>query len=70
MALNGSVFNLGAAMGGALGGLFLEYGGYMILGAGLPAFALAAALLAALCQPPATYADHSTAQDPRSADTS
>jgi predicted MFS family arabinose efflux permease len=45
MVLNGSLFNLGSAGGGALGGLLLAAGGYTALGLGLPAFAVAAALL-------------------------
>ena len=46
MALNGSLYNLGSAAGGALGGLLLAAGGYGALGLGLPLFAGAAALLA------------------------
>ena len=46
MALNGSLFNVGAAGGSALGGGLLAVGGYVALGLALPLFALAAALLA------------------------
>lgn len=46
LTLHGSLFNLGAAMGGALGGLLLAAAGYGALAAGLPAFGLLAALLA------------------------
>lgn len=45
MVLNGSLFNLGTAGGGALGGLLLAVRGYATLGFGLPVFAVAAALL-------------------------
>ena len=44
MVLNGSIFNLGSAAGGALGGLLIAAGGYVALGLGLPAFALVAAV--------------------------
>jgi predicted MFS family arabinose efflux permease len=46
MVLNGTVFNLGAAGGGAVGGGLLALGGYGALAVGLPAFALLAAALA------------------------
>ncbi len=46
MVLNWSIFNLGTAVGAALGGLLLARGGFGALGAGLPAFAVAAGLLA------------------------
>jgi predicted MFS family arabinose efflux permease len=46
MVLNGSIFNLGTAVGAALGGLLLAYGGFGALGVGLSAFAVAAGLLA------------------------
>ena len=46
MVLNGSIFNLGTAVGAALGGLLLAHAGFGALGVGLPAFALAAGLLA------------------------
>ncbi|MBA2755531.1 MAG: MFS transporter [Chloroflexia bacterium] len=46
MTLNGSLFNLGAAGGGAVGGLLLSLGGYGALALGLPVFGLASALLA------------------------
>ena len=45
MALNGAVFNVGAAGGAGMGGLLLALGGYDALGLGLPVFALAAALV-------------------------
>ncbi|MDP8908989.1 MAG: hypothetical protein M3N47_07700, partial [Chloroflexota bacterium] len=45
MVLNGSVLNLGAAGGIALGGLLIAVGGYSALGIGLPAFALVGGLL-------------------------
>jgi DHA1 family inner membrane transport protein len=45
VALNASVFNLGAAAGGAIGGALLAYAGYNALAIGLPIFGLAAALL-------------------------
>lgn len=46
LTLHGSLFNLGAAAGGAIGGLLLALSGYGALAAGLPIFGLAAALLA------------------------
>jgi predicted MFS family arabinose efflux permease len=46
MTLHGSLFNLGAAVGGALGGLLLAFAGYEALAVGLPAFGLGSALLA------------------------
>jgi predicted MFS family arabinose efflux permease len=46
MTLHGSLFNLGAAGGGAVGGLILSLGGYDALAFGLPVFGLASALLA------------------------
>ena len=46
MTLSGSLFNLGAAGGGAIGGLLLALSGYEALAIGLPVFALGAALLA------------------------
>jgi predicted MFS family arabinose efflux permease len=45
MVLKGSLFNLGTAGGGVLGGLLLAAGGYAALGFGLPLFSVAAALL-------------------------
>lgn len=45
MTLNGSLFNLGAASGSALGGVLLAFSGYQALAIGLPLFGLAAALL-------------------------
>jgi predicted MFS family arabinose efflux permease len=46
MTLHGSLFNLGAAAGGATGGLLLALAGYGALAIGLPIFGLGAALLA------------------------
>ena len=46
MTLHGSLFNLGAAGGGAAGGLLLSFGGYGALAFVLPLFGLASALLA------------------------
>jgi predicted MFS family arabinose efflux permease len=45
MTLSGSLFNLGAAGGSAIGGLLLALSGYEALAIGLPIFALGAALL-------------------------
>ncbi len=45
LTLNASVFNLGAAGGGAIGGVLLAVAGYDALAIGLPLFAVAAALL-------------------------
>jgi len=46
MVFNGSLMNFGAAGGAAIGAVLLSFGGYVALGIGLPAFALAAAVLA------------------------
>lgn len=46
MVLNGSVLNLGAAAGTALGGGLIALGGYEALGVGLPVFSVIAAVLA------------------------
>ena len=46
MVLNGSVFNLGTATGGAAGGVLIALGGYPTLGLALPVVAGAAAALA------------------------
>jgi len=45
MTLHGSLFNLGAAGGGAAGGLMLAVGGYGTLALGMPIFGIASALL-------------------------
>jgi MFS transporter, DHA1 family, inner membrane transport protein len=45
MTLSGSLFNLGAAGGGIIGGALLAVSGYQSLALGLPVFALGAALL-------------------------
>jgi MFS transporter, DHA1 family, inner membrane transport protein len=45
MTLSGSLFNLGAAGGSAIGGALLAFSGYQALAIGLPIFALGAALL-------------------------
>ena len=45
MTLSGTVFNLGAASGGAIGGVLIALSGYDALAIGLPAFGLVAALL-------------------------
>jgi predicted MFS family arabinose efflux permease len=46
MTLHGSLFNLGAAAGGSIGGLLLASAGYGALAIGLPIFGLSSALLA------------------------
>jgi predicted MFS family arabinose efflux permease len=46
MTLHGSLFNLGAAAGAAIGGLLLALLGYDALALGLPIFGLGSALLA------------------------
>ena len=51
MTLSGSLFNLGAAGGGAIGGVLLALSGYEALAVGLPVFALGAALLAGRAAP-------------------
>jgi predicted MFS family arabinose efflux permease len=45
LSLNVAVFNIGAAGGGAIGGVLLAVAGYDAVAIGLPLFALAAALL-------------------------
>lgn len=45
LTLSGSVFNLGGAGGGAIGGVLLALSGYDAVAIGLPLFGLAAALL-------------------------
>ena len=45
MTLNGALFNLGAAGGGAIGGLLLALGGYTAMAICLPLFAVAGAFL-------------------------
>jgi predicted MFS family arabinose efflux permease len=45
MTLSGSLFNLGAAGGSAIGGVLLAVAGYEALAIGFPVFALAAALI-------------------------
>jgi predicted MFS family arabinose efflux permease len=45
MTLNGSLFNLGGAGGGVIGGLLLAWSGYEALAIGLPLFAASAAVL-------------------------
>jgi DHA1 family chloramphenicol resistance protein-like MFS transporter len=45
MTLSGAVFNLGAAGGGAIGGVLLALAGYDAVAIGLPLFGLVAALL-------------------------
>jgi predicted MFS family arabinose efflux permease len=46
MTLHGSLFNVGAAVGGALGGLALAMAGYSGLAVVLPIFGVSSALLA------------------------
>jgi predicted MFS family arabinose efflux permease len=46
MVLNGTMLNVGSAVGAALGGGLIAAGGYTALGLGLPIFGLIAALLA------------------------
>jgi predicted MFS family arabinose efflux permease len=51
MVLNGSVINLGTAIGAAVGGLFIAFGGYALLGLLVPLFVLGASLLVLLVHP-------------------
>jgi predicted MFS family arabinose efflux permease len=51
MVLNGSVINLGTAVGAAVGGLFIVLGGYALLGLLVPLFVLGASILVLLVQP-------------------
>jgi len=62
MVLNGSVINLGTAIGAAVGGLFIALGGYALLGLLVPVFVLGASLLVLLVRPrEATDADEGRA---------
>jgi predicted MFS family arabinose efflux permease len=45
MVLNSSTITLGAALGSLLGGLLIGFGGFALLGIGLPAFAFSAAVI-------------------------
>jgi DHA1 family inner membrane transport protein len=45
MVLNSSTITLGAALGSLLGGALIGFGGFQLLGAGLPLFAFSAALM-------------------------
>jgi len=63
MTLSGSLFNLGAAGGGVIGGLLLAWSGYEALAIGLPVFAMSAALLS-WC-PASVPADSALGEDPR-----
>lgn len=51
MVLNGSVMNLGTAVGAAVGGIFIVLGGYSLLGLLVPLFVLCAAGLVLLVSP-------------------
>ena len=48
MVLNGSLYNLGAAVGAAAGGVLLASGGFDALAIGLPLFGLASAACVAM----------------------
>ena len=51
MVLNGSVINLGTAVGAAVGGLLIALGGYALLGLLVPVFVLGATALVLLVRP-------------------
>ena len=51
MVLNGSVINLGTAVGAGVGGLLIALSGYALLGLLVPAFGLAASALVLLVRP-------------------
>jgi DHA1 family inner membrane transport protein len=51
MVLNGSVINLGTAIGAAVGGLLIALGGYALLGLLVPVFVLGSAVLVMLLRP-------------------
>jgi predicted MFS family arabinose efflux permease len=51
MTVNQSAFSLASAVGGSLGGLLLAFGGYALVGAVVPLFGGAAALLVWLSRP-------------------
>ena len=51
MVLNGSVINLGTAVGAAVGGLLIALGGYALLGLLVPGFVLGASALVLLVRP-------------------
>ncbi|HEY3080454.1 MAG TPA: MFS transporter [Chloroflexota bacterium] len=52
MTVNQSAFSLASAAGSSLGGLLLALGGYHLVGAAIPFFGIAAALLVWLSRPP------------------
>ena len=60
MTLYGSLFNLGAAGGGAVGGLLLMLGGYEALAIGMPVCGVASAMLVLVRLRPA-FSDHRSA---------
>jgi predicted MFS family arabinose efflux permease len=66
MTLSGSLFNLGAAGGSAIGGVLLALSGYQALAIGLPIFALGAALLS--WRPAPHRVDGSPSEAPRTGD--
>lgn len=51
MVLNGSMINLGTAIGAAIGGLLIALGGYALLGLLVPGFVLGASALVLLVRP-------------------
>jgi predicted MFS family arabinose efflux permease len=57
MVLNGSLLNLGSAVGALVGGVFLSVGDYRTLGFGLPVFAIIAAGLAVWPSPGGSTGD-------------
>jgi predicted MFS family arabinose efflux permease len=57
MVLNGSVINLGTAIGAAVGGLLIALGGYALLGLLVPVFVLGSAVLVLLLRPDAPTDD-------------
>ena len=63
LTLNASLFNFGAAGGGAIGGLLLAVAGYDALAIGLPLFGLAAALLS--WRPAPVHTDGAPREDKR-----
>ncbi|MEZ4521907.1 MAG: hypothetical protein R3A46_09750 [Thermomicrobiales bacterium] len=48
MVLNSSTITLGAALGSLIGGTLIGFGGFRLLGAGLPIFAFSAGLMLVL----------------------
>ena len=58
MVLNSSTITLGAALGSLLGGLLIGFGGFQLLGIGLPVFAFSAGLILVITRAGASREAH------------